>query len=154
MPLITPAYPAMNSSYNVNANSFHVLQEEFVRGHDVVVNLLKSKDKNPENWGKLFEPSDFFIRYSHYLACHIVGNGDNVQSRSWIGFVESRLRRLTLHPFLERLALMTPIHLYPVSHGESDDNVCYFIGFHIDYARLEESGSKELHIDQVVAQFV
>lgn len=154
MPLITPAYPAMNSSYNVNANTFHVLKEEFTRGFDVMVGVLKEKWQDPESWGKLFDPSDFFLKYSHYLACHIVGNGDNAQSRSWIGFVESRLRRLTIHPFLERLALRTPIHLYPVSHGEADQSVCYFIGFHIDYARLEESGSKELHIDHVIAQFV
>lgn len=155
MPLITPAYPAMNSSYNVNSNTLHVMKEEFTRGYDVILSLLKERKwQDPQSWGKLFEPSDFFLKYSHYLACHIVGDGDSSRSRSWIGFVESRLRRLTVSPFLERLPLRTPIHLYPVSHADSEHSVCYFIGFHIDYAQLEESGTKELFIDHVIAQFM
>lgn len=152
MPLITPAYPAMNSTYNVNANTFAVLKEEFKRGLEVISEILKEKRQRqvpPEHWAKLFEPSDFFLKYPHYLACHILGNEDNAQSRSWIGFVESRLRRLTVHPFLQRLPLLTPIHLHPVvSHTEkSPHSVCYFIGFHIDYETMAEMGMKELQGD-------
>ena len=32
MPIVTPAYPAMNSSANVNAWSFAVLRDDFKRG--------------------------------------------------------------------------------------------------------------------------
>jgi poly(A) polymerase len=154
MPIITPAYPAMNSTYNVNIHTKHVIMEEFRRGFDVMAELLKEKWQTPENWGKLFEPSDFFIKYSHYLACHIVGNDNSTQSRSWIGFVEAKLRHLTL--YLEELPLLTPIHLHPVmsSTTKSAHSVCYFIGFHVDLKRLEDSGTKELYVDRVVAQFV
>nr|GFB92272.1 nuclear poly(A) polymerase 4-like [Tanacetum cinerariifolium] len=46
-------------------------------------------------WSALFEPFMFFESYRNYLQVDIVAaNTDNL--RSWKGWVESRLRRLTL----------------------------------------------------------
>jgi poly(A) polymerase len=65
-PMITPAYPAMNSTLAVSRQTLQILQEEFNRGHTVVDQLWKDYQKNPAqelNWNTLFEPSDFFINY-------------------------------------------------------------------------------------------
>jgi len=72
MPLITPAYPAMNSSFNVSSHSFEVMKAEIKRAHE-----LRNVIVGEKKWELLFEPSDFFLKYNHYLACHIIGTGNN-----------------------------------------------------------------------------
>jgi poly(A) polymerase len=152
MPLITPAYPAMNSAFNVNIHSFEVMTSEIKRGLEVITRIMASKSPN---WEELFAPSDFFIKYTHYLACHIVGTGDNLDSRSWTGFVESRIRRLTQYPYLETLPIRRPIQLYPIvsKTAKSGFSTCYFIGFDLDLDVLRESADKNIHIDTCAYKF-
>lgn len=152
MPIITPAYPAMNSSYSVSPHSMEVMTQEIKRGYEIITSVIKNKGKG---WGRIFEPSDFFIKYSHYLACHIVGTGDNSESRSWIGFVESRIRRFTQYPFLETLPVKLPIHLHPrnIVTDKSANAICYFIGFKLDVGRILESKDKNIHIDDCARRF-
>lgn len=149
MPIITPAYPAMNSSYNVSLHTLEVMKQEFKRGYEITEMIIREKG----GWHKLFEPSDFFVKYSHYLQCHIVGNGENLESRSWIGFVESRLRRLI--PYLEPLPLKRPIQLYPVMSKtqKSSYSFCYFIGFNLDSEAISEMADKNIHINESVYRF-
>lgn len=40
MPIITPTYPCMNSSYNVSASTLHVMTEEFRRGYEICQVIL------------------------------------------------------------------------------------------------------------------
>lgn len=65
-PMITPAYPAMNSTLSISRQTLQILQEEFNRGHEVMDQLWRNYQKQPNeplNWKKLFDPSDFFIAY-------------------------------------------------------------------------------------------
>lgn len=80
-PMITPAYPAMNSTLSVSRQTLQILQAEFERGHAIVDSFWKSYNANPDaeiNWSILFEPSDFFILYP-VIGCvfsiaHIFGS--------------------------------------------------------------------------------
>eukprot|EP00934_Nitzschia_sp_Nitz4_P005779 Nitzschia sp. Nitz4//scaffold36_size144017//13588//15793//NITZ4_003066-RA/size144017-snap-gene-0.203-mRNA-1//-1//CDS//3329549396//5769//frame0 len=86
MPILTPAYPTMNSTYNVGIPQYRRLQEEMIRA----ARLLEQGD---EHWESLFEPSDFFFRHEHYLQVTIRAN--NVDDfLPWQRFCESRLRIL------------------------------------------------------------
>lgn len=155
MPMITPAYPASNSSFNVSIHTREIIIQEMRLAKKVLGTIIAEGGKD---WDRLFEPSDFFIKYSHYLCCHIVGIDDDVHSRDWIGFVESRIR--TLPQFLEgtrnsRLPLTFPIHLYPVKYPtqRSKYSICYFIGFDIDAKLLAKSVDRSVYLSERIDSF-
>lgn len=91
MPIITPAYPCMNSSYNVSISTLRVMTEQFQFGNQICEEI----EVNKAQWPVLFEPYMFFESYKNYLQVDIVAsNPDDL--RAWKGWVESRLRQLTL----------------------------------------------------------
>lgn len=56
---------------------------------------LQDIELNKLQWNALFEPYLFFENYKNYLQVDIIASdGDDL--RSWRGWVESRLRQLTL----------------------------------------------------------
>ncbi|KAL3366425.1 hypothetical protein AABB24_011216 [Solanum stoloniferum] len=91
MPIITPAYPCMNSSYNVSASTLRVMTEQFEFGN----NICQEIDLNKARWTALFEQYPFFESYKNYLQVDIVA-ADADDLLVWRGWVESRLRQLTL----------------------------------------------------------
>ncbi|XP_050234393.2 nuclear poly(A) polymerase 1-like [Mercurialis annua] len=91
MPIITPAYPSMNSSYNVSYNTLRIMSEEFQRGNDICEAMEASK----ADWDNLFEPVAFFEAYKNYLQIDIGAQNED-DLRKWKGWVESRLRQLVL----------------------------------------------------------
>lgn len=108
MPILTPAFPAGNSSYNVSPFTLSIMSKEFRRGHAIMERIYhKARGRG---WSELLEPSDFFIAYKYYLAVDVQAHGEEEQSR-WFGFVESRLRI-----FIETLGMiriLNTIHLFP-----------------------------------------
>ncbi|XP_009777317.1 nuclear poly(A) polymerase 4 isoform X2 [Nicotiana tabacum] len=91
MPIITPAYPCMNSSYNVSASTLRVMTEQFQFGN----NICQEIELNKAQWTTLFEQYPFFESYKNYLQIDIVAADDD-DLLVWRGWVESRLRQLTL----------------------------------------------------------
>ncbi|VFQ97703.1 unnamed protein product [Cuscuta campestris] len=91
MPIITPAYPCMNSSYNVSPSTLRVMMDQFQFGNKICEEI----ELNKAQWGFLFEPYFFFEVYKNYLQVDIIA-ADNYDLLAWKGWVESRLRQLTL----------------------------------------------------------
>jgi poly(A) polymerase len=120
MPIITPSFPAINSSASASAQSIAVMQRELERGHAIADAAMRGKG----DWAELFAPSDFFARYTTYIECRILG-----KDAGWIGFVESRLRRLVQG--LETVPV-TEIQLFPVAvcddSSSSSSCCCYYLG--------------------------
>ncbi|XP_076910328.1 nuclear poly(A) polymerase 4-like isoform X1 [Bidens hawaiensis] len=112
MPIITPAYPCMNSSYNVSTSTLRVMTEQFQFGN----RICEAIELNRAKWSALFQPYMFFEGYRNYLQVDIVAaNTDDL--RSWKGWVESRLRQLTL--MIER-DTMGKLQCHPYPHDYSD----------------------------------
>ena len=63
MPIITPAYPQQNSTFNVSCSTRAVMQEQFRQGFDCTEEIMMGK----ASWDKLFEPPNFFTKYK--LVC-------------------------------------------------------------------------------------
>ncbi len=155
MPIITPAYPAANSSVNVSEETLRVMTREFKLANEILRRVCA--DKSNANWEPLFTPTDFFIAYDHYLCCNIVGSTQDTEdeeaARGWIGLVESRLR---LFPQLLGLRLpISPIHFYPREFISTKGKlaVAYYIGFNINSNKLRDSEDRSLHVDHCVLEF-
>ncbi|KAK8518264.1 hypothetical protein V6N13_027737 [Hibiscus sabdariffa] len=91
MPIITPAYPSMNSSFNVSSSTLRIMTDEFQRGGEI----CEAMEANKAVWDTLFEVYAFFDTYKNYLQIDISAVNDD-DLRKWKGWVESRLRQLTL----------------------------------------------------------
>lgn len=149
-PMITPAYPSMNSTLAMSRQTLQIMQEEFSRGHAIVDGLWKQFQKDPSSeldWHRLFEPSDFFINYPYYLSLCIVGPSES-DAQAWAGFVESRLRKL-VSDLLPRSLPMKKIQLWPkkisaciadrnalLTQAQRQNSIAYMVGFQINVSRM------------------
>ncbi|KAG2201497.1 hypothetical protein INT46_007770 [Mucor plumbeus] len=105
MPIITPAYPSMCATHNVTDSTRDIMLHEFRRTGEIADKIMIGTGK----WKDLFEESDFFQIYNHYLQ--IVASSFSSQSQlQWSGLVESRLRQLVSK--LELVDLLKIAHPY------------------------------------------
>ena len=59
MPIITPAYPQQNSTFNVTFSTRQVMLHEFRRGYEVCTDIVLGR----KSWLDLFEPLKFFMLF-------------------------------------------------------------------------------------------
>eukprot|EP01051_Picozoa_sp_SAG22_P014211 SAG22_NODE_1690_length_3806_cov_1.980577_6_plen_134_part_00 len=105
MPIITPAYPAMNSTHNVNEATKRILMQEFARGHKICSRLgqLSAGASSQPVWAELAEKTDFFSRYNKYIRVDVVA-AEQEGFRKWAGLAESQLRMLVTSMCVRRRA--------------------------------------------------
>ncbi|XP_056118602.1 poly(A) polymerase alpha isoform X1 [Rhinichthys klamathensis goyatoka] len=108
MPIITPAYPQQNSTYNVSASTRAIMVEEFKRGLAITDEILQNK----ADWSKLFEAPNFFQKYKHYIVL-LASAQTEKQHLEWVGLVESKIRILVGN--LEKNEFITLAHVNPQS---------------------------------------
>lgn len=58
MPIITPAYPQQNSTFNVSISTKRVILNEFERGMAITEEIMMGKVA----WDRLFEAPSFFYK--------------------------------------------------------------------------------------------
>ncbi|KAK9282074.1 hypothetical protein L1049_004986 [Liquidambar formosana] len=139
MPIITPAYPCMNSSYNVSTSTLRVMMEQFQFGNKTCEEI----ELNKAQWSALFEPYFFFESYKNYLQVDIVA-ADVDDLRAWKGWVESRLRQLTL--MIERDTYgKLQCHPYPheyVDTSKQCSHCAFFMGLQRKEGEIIEEGQQ------------
>ncbi|EFN55520.1 hypothetical protein CHLNCDRAFT_23208 [Chlorella variabilis] len=93
MPIITPAYPCMNSSYNVSECTLAVMAEEFRRGDEVCGRIMTHNGSGLTDWAQLLEPLPFFEGFKHFLQVEVMASSQE-DFEVWEGWVHSRMRLL------------------------------------------------------------
>ncbi|KAL3944710.1 MAG: hypothetical protein SGBAC_001225 [Bacillariaceae sp.] len=163
-PMITPAYPAMNSTLSVSRQTLQIMHEEFCRGHEIMDKLWKQHQEDTAgelDWAELFRSSDFFIAYPYYLSLCIVGPTES-DAQAWAGFVESRLRKL-VSDMLGRSLPLSKIQLWPkkieaciadrsslLTLGQRKNSLTYMVGFQVDTMRMR---GNQLNIELQMSHF-
>ncbi|XP_070261443.1 LOW QUALITY PROTEIN: poly(A) polymerase type 3-like [Myotis yumanensis] len=115
MPIITPAYPQQNSTYNVSVSTRMVMVEEFKQGLAITDEILLSKGE----WSKLFEAPNFFQKYKHYIVL-LASAPTEKQRLEWAGLVGSKIRILV--GSLEKNEFITLAHVNPQSFPAPKEN--------------------------------
>uniref|UniRef100_A0A6B2EHX4 Poly(A) polymerase n=1 Tax=Phlebotomus kandelakii TaxID=1109342 RepID=A0A6B2EHX4_9DIPT len=106
MPIITPAYPQQNSTYNVSISTKKVICNEFERGMKTMDEIVQGK----LTWKALFEAPSFFFQYRHFIVL-LVSSQSADDHLEWCGLVESKVRCLILN--LERNAYISHAQVNP-----------------------------------------
>uniref|UniRef100_A0A8C9XQW3 Poly(A) polymerase n=1 Tax=Sander lucioperca TaxID=283035 RepID=A0A8C9XQW3_SANLU len=163
MPIITPAYPQQNSTYNVSTSTRTIMSEEFKYGNigcmtettylkkNVTDEILQGKAE----WSKLFEPPNFFQKYKHYIVLTASASTEE-NHLEWIGLVESKIRVLVGN--LERNEYITLAHVNPQSFPGSKENrnendfvSMWFIG--IIFKKVENAESVNIDLTYDIQSF-
>ncbi|XP_065184641.1 poly(A) polymerase type 3-like [Sycon ciliatum] len=110
MPIITPAFPQQNSTFNVTRSTLEVMNDEFERGLEVMQQI----EEGAKDWTELWQPNSFFTSYKHFIVLTAVAQTKS-DEQAWLGLVESKLRKLIQS--LERNGYITRAHVNPNAHG-------------------------------------
>ncbi|XP_043279143.1 poly(A) polymerase type 3 isoform X2 [Venturia canescens] len=126
MPIITPAYPQQNSTFNVSVSTRTIMQEAFESGLSITEEIIMGK----ATWDKLFEPPNFFCKYKHYIVL-LASSSTAEDQLEWCGLVESKIRHLI--GTLERnphitLAHVNPEGFAPMNPTHGNNCSMWFIG--------------------------
>ncbi|XP_056150047.1 poly(A) polymerase alpha [Lampris incognitus] len=143
MPIITPAYPQQNSTYNVSASTRAVMVDEFKQGLAITDEILQNK----ADWSKLFEAPNFFQKYKHYIVL-LASAPTEKQHLEWVGLVESKIRILVGN--LEKNEFITLAHVNPQSfpgpkEGNDKEELSTMWVIGIVFKKME--GSENLNVD-------
>lgn len=139
MPIITPAYPQQNSTFNVTRSTKAIILEQFNQAKEVMEEIIKGT----KSWDAFFEPIDFFGPYKHYLVLRVSPQPE------WVSLVESKIRNFV--GILESVPLIKQIHPYPETFSgphKDDKDVTWCIGLQFD-----KSGKIEVNLSEQVNHF-
>lgn len=136
MPIITPAYPEQNSTFNVTRSTRQIIVDEMNEGLTITIDIMNGQAE----WSKLFTEVNFFSRYKHFIVLLCIASTEADQL-VWSGLVESKIRHLV--GSLERnpcvnLCHVNPKHYEPVKPLPVDidlENPCcqlWFIGMDLN----------------------
>jgi len=95
MPIITPAFPSMNTTFNVTETTKHIMLTEIEKGAMITKALLEQQESGSTriSWRRLFKKFPFFKAYEHFIEIQILSKQEE-DLKKWQGFAESKIKNL------------------------------------------------------------
>ena len=90
MPVITPAFPSMCSTFNITESTKKVILDEISRARGITKNIFEGRAQ----WSDLFKKHTFFTNDHKYYLTVIASSLDADAAKKWSGLVESKVRHL------------------------------------------------------------
>lgn len=151
MPIITPAFPSMNSTHNVSETTKRVILEEFGRACKVVEQVEKAE----AGWPDVYRQLPFFSMHRDYLHIEVLATSSVVFTK-WMGWIESKLRHLVRN--LERLPSVQ-VRPWPNHYEFQDPKWPHAVAAFMGLTIAKRTGPQQhvgntLDLRQPVTQFV
>lgn len=162
MPIITPAFPSMNSTHNVSLSTQQVILTEFEKANKITELLLKPPPNLKINWKRLFKRFNFFKAYTHFVQIWILSKTEDTFKR-WSGWVESKLRKL-IHWFekLNSMQVHRCIEVRPWPRGYKlqdgvqagyEYNTAYYFGIRIRKNDDNHNIPKKIDMSETIKRY-
>lgn len=97
MQVFTPAWPQMNSTYNVNYGTREVIINTYKKNHSIIISkfvsdrVYESQILLKNQWIEFFRRFRFFKEYDQFIEMIIVGT-EEVEYLKWKGYIEAKIR--------------------------------------------------------------
>lgn len=88
MPIITPAFPSMNSTYTVTPSTLKILKNELGRASQIMDHVLSGQ----KTWDALFERHTFFTKDHKYYLSVVATSRTKELNATFSGLVGSKVR--------------------------------------------------------------
>eukprot|EP00475_Leptophrys_vorax_P042319 TRINITY_DN7983_c0_g1_i1.p1 TRINITY_DN7983_c0_g1~~TRINITY_DN7983_c0_g1_i1.p1 ORF type:complete len:787 (+),score=186.65 TRINITY_DN7983_c0_g1_i1:53-2413(+) len=152
-PVITPAYPCMNSTYNVSQATKRIMETEFTRGRDFYAHIV-GKVATSKEFEKLFKPTEIFLEHKDFVQVLAWANNEE-DYLSWAGWIESKMRFL-----ISYMDSAPGVDAFPFPNAfkhtlDSDKPYCssFFIGLEFKDFLLKEKKPK-IDLKQPISEFL
>lgn len=144
MMVITPAFPCMNSTYNVSASTLKVITHHLKEGWDIIFRCMN--ERKPVEWKKVFEKYEFFKSNYRFIEITI---GSDSETREpyikWRSLVESKLRHFTKSFEFFEFNKQIDIRPYPIAFERDNEffkyGVSYYVGVKLNKDHENMAGS-------------
>ena len=149
MPIITPAYPSINSMRNATKSSLHRMIKEISRAQKYTEKIERGECEI----SKLIAPPHFFDDYKFFFQIKLFAEGDN-EMTIWKGYVENKMNHLTKK--LEEMpdtkyAILFP-HGFPFQKKNSNLKIIHYYYALLPTNNIDIKGFKNNLID-VMSKF-
>ena len=154
MPIITPVYPAMNTTYNVSKTTRYVIQAEVVRG----ATMSQEADDGQRPWSDLVADGlpEFWESTRHFLRIEICSDSEDIHTK-WCGTMEARLRFLIQNlELVEGMYVRPWPYSFPVPEGSRGHPYAtlFFFALLKPAKRAAQSSTAHVDLSKPVLQFL